>query len=29
MEAGLVKHAGDLYRLTAEQLMELEGFGEI
>ena len=29
MQAGLVKHAGDLYRLTAEQLMELEGFGEI
>ena len=29
MEAGLVKHAGDLYRLTADQLMELEGFGEI
>jgi len=29
MQAGLVKHAGDLYRVTAEQLMELEGFGEI
>ena len=29
MQAGLVKHAGDLYRLTADQLMELEGFGEI
>ncbi|HEX4623912.1 MAG TPA: NAD-dependent DNA ligase LigA [Solirubrobacteraceae bacterium] len=29
MQAGLVKHAGDLYRLTAEQLTELEGFGEI
>ena len=29
MQAGLVKHAGDFYRLTAEQLMELEGFGEI
>ena len=29
MQAGLVKHAGDLYRLTAAQLMELEGFGEI
>ena len=27
--AGLVQHAGDLYRLTAEQLVELEGFGEI
>jgi DNA ligase (NAD+) len=29
LQAGLIKHAGDLYRLTAEQLMELEGFGEI
>jgi len=29
MQAGLVKHAGDLYRVTAEQLMEREGFGEI
>jgi len=29
LEAGLIKQAGDLYRLTAEQLMELEGFGEI
>jgi DNA ligase (NAD+) len=28
-EAGLVKTAGDFYRLTEEQLMELEGFGEI
>jgi DNA ligase (NAD+) len=27
--AGLVRAAGDLYRLTPEQLMELEGFGEI
>ena len=29
MERGLVKTAGDFYRLTAEQLAELEGFGEI
>jgi DNA ligase (NAD+) len=29
MQAGLVKHAGDLYRLSADQLMELEGFGEV
>jgi DNA ligase (NAD+) len=28
-QAGLVKSAGDFYRLTPEQLMELEGFGEI
>jgi DNA ligase (NAD+) len=27
--AGLVRNAADLYRLTAEQLTELEGFGEI
>jgi DNA ligase (NAD+) len=27
--AGLVRTAGDLYRLTPEQLTELEGFGEI
>ena len=27
--AELVRHAGDLYRLTAEQLVELEGFGEV
>jgi DNA ligase (NAD+) len=26
---GLVKTAGDFYRLTAEQLMELEGFGKV
>jgi DNA ligase (NAD+) len=26
---GLVRTAGDFYRLTAEQLMELEGFGRI
>src|SRR5204863_9037872 len=24
-----IRQAGDLYRLTADQLMELEGFGEI
>ncbi len=29
MEKGLVKTAGDFYRLRAEQLMELDGFGEI
>jgi DNA ligase (NAD+) len=28
-QAGLVTTAGDFYRLTAEQLLELEGFGEI
>ncbi len=28
-EAGLVRTAGDFYRLTAEQLTELEGMGEI
>jgi DNA ligase (NAD+) len=28
-EHGLVKTAGDYYRLTEEQLQELEGFGEI
>jgi DNA ligase (NAD+) len=28
-QAGLVSTAGDFYRLTAEQLMELEGYGEI
>jgi DNA ligase (NAD+) len=27
--AGLIKQAGDLYRLTTEQLLELDGFGEI
>jgi DNA ligase (NAD+) len=27
--AGLARNAADLYRLTPEQLMELEGFGEI
>jgi DNA ligase (NAD+) len=27
--AGLVRTAGDFYRLSAEQLVELEGFGEI
>ncbi|MEA2247095.1 MAG: ligase [Solirubrobacteraceae bacterium] len=27
--AGLVRNAADLYRLTADQLTELEGFGEI
>jgi DNA ligase (NAD+) len=26
---GLVKTAGDFYRLTAQQLMELEGYGEV
>jgi DNA ligase (NAD+) len=29
LQAGLIKQAGDLYRLTADQLMELEGFGDI
>jgi DNA ligase (NAD+) len=29
MDKGLVKSAGDFYRLTAEQLLELEGYGEI
>jgi DNA ligase (NAD+) len=29
MERGLVKTAGDFYRLTEEQLVELEGFGEL
>jgi DNA ligase (NAD+) len=29
MDTGLVKTAGDFYRLTAEQLLELEGYGEI
>jgi DNA ligase (NAD+) len=28
-QAGLVHQAGDLYRLTAEQLVALEGFGDI
>ena len=28
-QAGLVKTAADLYRLTPEQLMELDGYGEI
>jgi DNA ligase (NAD+) len=28
-ERGLVRTAGDFYRLTGEQLVELEGFGEI
>jgi DNA ligase (NAD+) len=28
-QAGLVRTAADFYRLTPEQLMELEGFGEI
>jgi DNA ligase (NAD+) len=27
--AGLVRNAGDLYRLTAAQLLELEGFGAV
>ena len=27
--AGLIRTAGDLYRLSAEQLMALEGFGEV
>src|SRR5262249_18547228 len=29
MEKGLVKVPGDFYRLTAERLMELDGYGEI
>src|SRR6185295_12988008 len=29
MDRGLVKTAGDFYRLTKEQLAELEGLGEI
>jgi DNA ligase (NAD+) len=29
MDKGLVTTAGDFYRLTAEQLMELDGYGEI
>jgi DNA ligase (NAD+) len=29
LEQGLVRTAADFYRLTAEQLMELEGFGKI
>jgi DNA ligase (NAD+) len=29
MEKGLVKAAGDFYRLSAEQLMGLEGYGEV
>jgi DNA ligase (NAD+) len=29
MEKGLVKTAGDFYRLSGEQLMELEGYGEV
>jgi DNA ligase (NAD+) len=29
MDEGLVRTAGDFYRLTAEQLSELEGWGEI
>jgi len=29
MQRGLVRTAGDFYRLTAEQLMELEGFGAV
>jgi DNA ligase (NAD+) len=29
LQAGLIKHVGDIYRLTAAQLMELEGFGDI
>jgi DNA ligase (NAD+) len=29
MDRGLVKTAGDFYRLTPEQIMEMEGFGEI
>jgi DNA ligase (NAD+) len=29
MDKGLVRTAGDFYRLTAEQLLELEGYGEI
>jgi DNA ligase (NAD+) len=29
MDKGLVRTAGDFYRLTAEQLLELEGYGEV
>jgi DNA ligase (NAD+) len=29
MDKGLVGTAGDFYRLTAEQLLELEGYGEV
>jgi DNA ligase (NAD+) len=29
IDKGLVKTAGDFYRLTAEQLLELEGYGEV
>jgi DNA ligase (NAD+) len=29
MDRGLVTTAGDFYRLTAEQLMELDGYGEV
>jgi DNA ligase (NAD+) len=29
MDKGLVKTAGDFYRLSGEQLMELEGYGEV
>jgi DNA ligase (NAD+) len=29
MQQGLVRTAGDFYRLTAEQLRELEGFGDV
>jgi DNA ligase (NAD+) len=29
MDKGLVRTAGDFYRLSAQQLMELEGYGEI
>jgi DNA ligase (NAD+) len=29
IDRGLVKTAGDFYRLTAEQIMEMEGYGEI
>jgi DNA ligase (NAD+) len=29
LEKGLVQNAADLYELTAEQLLELEGYGEI
>lgn len=28
-EAGLIKHVGDLFTLTKEQLLPLEGFGEV
>jgi DNA ligase (NAD+) len=29
LERGLIRTAGDLYRLTEEQLRELEGYGEV